>query len=43
MGWTPNSWRKLPIVQVPEYTDQSKLEAVEKNLASLPPLVLRAR
>ncbi len=39
MGWTPNSWRKHPIVQVPDYTDQNKLEAVEKNMAGLPPLV----
>ena len=39
MGWTPNSWRKHPIVQVPEYTDQSKLEAVETQMAGLPPLV----
>ena len=39
MGWTPNSWRKHPIVQVPDYTDQNKLEAVEKYMAGLPPLV----
>ena len=39
MGWTPNSWRKHPIVQVPEYTDQNKLKAVETQMAGLPPLV----
>ncbi len=40
MGWTPTSWRKLPILQVPEYDDQEKLKAVEAKLASMPPLVL---
>lgn len=39
MGWTPTSWRKLPILQVPEYDDQDKLKAVETKLASMPPLV----
>lgn len=39
MGWTPTSWRKLPILQVPEYYDQDKLKAVETKLASMPPLV----
>jgi 3-deoxy-7-phosphoheptulonate synthase len=37
--WTPESWRKKPIVQVPEYPDQAALAAVEKQLASFPPLV----
>ena len=37
--WTPESWRKKPIVQVPEYPDQATLAAVEKQLASFPPLV----
>lgn len=39
MGWTPTSWRDLPILQVPEYDDQEKLKAVETKLAALPPLV----
>jgi 3-deoxy-7-phosphoheptulonate synthase len=39
MGWTPTSWRELPILQVPEYNDQEKLKAVEAKLASMPPLV----
>ena len=39
MGWTPNSWRELPILQVPEYDDQEKLKSVEAKLASMPPLV----
>jgi 3-deoxy-7-phosphoheptulonate synthase len=37
--WTPESWRKKPIVQVPEYPDKAALAAVEKQLASFPPLV----
>jgi 3-deoxy-7-phosphoheptulonate synthase len=37
--WTPESWRKKPIVQVPEYPETAALEAVEKQLASFPPLV----
>lgn len=39
MGWTPTSWRKLPILQVPEYDDQENLKSVENKLAGLPPLV----
>ncbi len=37
--WSPDSWRKKPIVQVPDYPDQKALENVEKQLASFPPLV----
>ncbi|MGB3501588.1 MAG: 3-deoxy-7-phosphoheptulonate synthase class II [Mesorhizobium sp.] len=37
--WSPNSWRGMPIQQVPAYPDAAALEAVEKNLASYPPLV----
>ena len=37
--WTRESWRGKPIVQVPEYPDQAALQAVEKQLASYPPLV----
>jgi 3-deoxy-7-phosphoheptulonate synthase len=37
--WTPESWRAKPIVQVPDYPDKAALEAVEKQLASFPPLV----
>jgi 3-deoxy-7-phosphoheptulonate synthase len=37
--WSPDSWRKKPIVQVPDYPDQKALESVEKQLASFPPLV----
>lgn len=37
--WTPDSWRKKPIVQVPDYPDPAALKAVEEQLASFPPLV----
>ena len=37
--WTRESWRGKPIVQVPEYPDKAALQAVEKQLASYPPLV----
>jgi 3-deoxy-7-phosphoheptulonate synthase len=37
--WTPESWRGKPIVQVPQYPDAAKLDAVEAKLASFPPLV----
>lgn len=37
--WTPTSWRQLPIQQVPDYPDSTSLEAVERQLASFPPLV----
>ena len=39
MAWSPTSWRAKPIRQVPEYPDMAALEAVEKRLASYPPLV----
>jgi 3-deoxy-7-phosphoheptulonate synthase len=37
--WSPDSWRKKPVVQVPDYPDLKALEQVEKQLASFPPLV----
>ncbi|KMO34679.1 phospho-2-dehydro-3-deoxyheptonate aldolase [Methylobacterium tarhaniae] len=37
--WTPTSWRQLPIQQVPDYPDSASLAAVERQLASFPPLV----
>ena len=38
-NWTPDSWRKFPVVQVPDYADAAKLATVEKRLAGFPPLV----
>src|SRR6476620_2969397 len=37
--WAPDSWRKKPIQQAPEYPDQAKLAEVEKQLSTFPPLV----
>jgi 3-deoxy-7-phosphoheptulonate synthase len=37
--WTPESWRKKPALQMPEYPDQQALAEVEKQLATFPPLV----
>src|SRR6478735_5898234 len=37
--WTPDSWRQKPIQQVPSYPDIEALGAVERELASYPPLV----
>jgi 3-deoxy-7-phosphoheptulonate synthase len=37
--WTPDSWRGKPVVQVPDYPDKAALAAVEKQLATFPPLV----
>lgn len=38
-AWNPNSWRGMPIRQVPEYSDADALGAVEGRLKSAPPLV----
>src|SRR6202166_1214662 len=37
--WTPDSWRKKPIQQVPDYPDRQVLADTEKQLATFPPLV----
>ncbi len=37
--WSPDSWRSLPVVQVPDYRDKQKLAEVEAQLAGFPPLV----
>lgn len=37
--WTPENWRSKPVQQMPEYPDKAALAAVEKQLASFPPLV----
>jgi 3-deoxy-7-phosphoheptulonate synthase len=38
-AWSPQSWRDMPIRQVPDYPDMGALTAMEKKLASFPPLV----
>ena len=37
--WSPESWRNLPIKQVPEYPDAVALDGVLDKLRSYPPLV----
>ena len=37
--WQKTGWRSKPRVQMPEYTDEEALAAVEARLASYPPLV----
>ncbi len=37
--WSPSSWRSKPIIQVPEYPDETRLNEVEARLATFPPLV----
>ena len=37
--WSPASWRRKPIEQVPTYADQAALAEVERQLAGFPPLV----
>ena len=38
-AWKPDSWRSLPIVQVPDFADKAVLGEVEARLATFPPLV----
>jgi 3-deoxy-7-phosphoheptulonate synthase len=37
--WSPETWRALPVQQMPAYVDAEALERVEKRLAGFPPLV----
>src|ERR1700758_5377719 len=37
--WSPDSWRGLPIRQVPGYPDEAALASVEETLHRFPPLV----
>ncbi|WP_067520305.1 class II 3-deoxy-7-phosphoheptulonate synthase [Endozoicomonas ascidiicola] len=38
-SWNVDSWRSMPLLQLPEYPDQEKLTQVENRLAAMPPLV----
>jgi len=38
-NWSPDSWRGLPIQQVPGYPDEAALARVEETLHRFPPLV----
>ncbi len=35
-SWTPNSWRNVPILQLPTYEDQALLASVEADLQRQP-------
>jgi 3-deoxy-7-phosphoheptulonate synthase len=37
--WTPNSWRDLPVKQLPTYPDLNALQSIETELRKQPPLV----
>jgi 3-deoxy-7-phosphoheptulonate synthase len=37
--WRPDSWRQMPIRQVPEYPNPAALAAMEAKVATFPPLV----
>src|SRR6202035_157233 len=37
--WSPASWRRKPIEQVPDYADKAALAEVERQLSGYPPLV----
>ena len=39
IDWKIDSWRKLPIKQVPEYSDMARVNSVEQELSVRPPLV----
>ncbi|MEQ5775241.1 MULTISPECIES: class II 3-deoxy-7-phosphoheptulonate synthase [unclassified Thalassospira] len=38
-SWSTDSWRNLPVKQIPTYPDAQALKAVEQELGSYPPLV----
>ncbi len=39
VDWSPDSWKRFPAMQQPEYPDPEALEKVLDELAALPPLV----
>ena len=39
MNWTPQTWRNLPIKQMPTYPDPTALDNAEANLRAMPPLI----
>ena len=41
--WTRDSWRRKPILQVPDYPDAAALENVERQLATFLRSFLPAR
>ena len=37
--WAPDTWRRFPVEQMPQYRDPAALASVEAQLAKFPPLV----
>ncbi|MGI9280590.1 MAG: class II 3-deoxy-7-phosphoheptulonate synthase [Endozoicomonas sp.] len=37
--WQVDSWREMPVIQLPEYPNQDHLQQVEQQLHGMPPLV----
>ena len=38
-AWSPDSWRRYPAAQMPEWPDRDELETVVDTLRNLPPLI----
>ena len=38
-NWSPNTWKNFPAKHLPDYRDETELNAVLKNINKLPPLV----
>ncbi len=39
VDWSPDSWKRFPAMQQPEYPDPAALEQILEELSALPPLV----
>ncbi len=39
VDWSPDSWKRFPAMQQPEYLDPAALEQILEELSALPPLV----
>ncbi|MEJ8850337.1 class II 3-deoxy-7-phosphoheptulonate synthase [Variovorax rhizosphaerae] len=37
--WSPDSWRRFPVAQMPSYPDPAALASADKQLAAWPPLI----
>lgn len=38
-AWTPDSWRKLPVVQQPTYPDKEAVQKTLMDISAFPPLI----
>lgn len=39
VAWTPDSWRKLPVVQQPTYPDKEAVQRTLMDISAFPPLI----